>query len=157
MKIHFLEQLCYTLSMKRGEGTVDVWGYKWVYKPEHPNAMKSGYVKEHRMVMADYLKRKLDISEKVHHINGDKLDNRIDNLEILNQKEHLAVHREMLNKNRAEKFSKVWAYHYNSCIDCGTTERKHVSKGRCVNCHHYFWCKNNRDKKNLYLRNWRAK
>jgi len=57
-------------------------GYLELYAPEHPMATKQGCVLEHRFVMAQHLGRSLLPTESVHHKNGIKTDNRIENLEL---------------------------------------------------------------------------
>lgn len=51
-----------------------------------------GQVLEHRLIMEQLLNRPLESNEKVHHINGNSLDNRPENLVVLSHREHIRRH-----------------------------------------------------------------
>jgi len=48
---------------------------------------------EHRHIMQMHLGRKLDFKEHIHHINHNKLDNRIENLQLISIREHAKLHK----------------------------------------------------------------
>lgn len=86
-------------------------GYVWVWCPEHPNAKKSkknkgGYIQEHRLVMSNHLKRPLNENEHIHHINGNKKDNRIENLQLMSNSEHRKWHMSELTYEERAKNAK---------------------------------------------------
>lgn len=76
-------------------------GYILIYSPDHPNKLKTGkgYVMEHRLVMEKSIGRYLEKWEVVHHINGVRDDNRIENLVLTQTGKHIAEH----NHNRVCK------------------------------------------------------
>lgn len=47
---------------------------------------------KHRNIIEEFLGRKLKSNEIIHHINGNRGDNRIENLKIMTTKEHLRLH-----------------------------------------------------------------
>lgn len=61
-------------------------GYILVYKPEHPNAPKDGWIREHVLMMSEKIGRPLNNHEEVHHKNGIKDDNVDENFELWTQK-----------------------------------------------------------------------
>jgi len=63
-------------------------GYKLLYKPGHPTASKAGYIAEHRIVMEEHLGRLLTKNEIVHHLDGNKQNNVIENLQLMEKRHH---------------------------------------------------------------------
>ena len=86
---HFCSRKCCGHAPKKKTMTTD--GY-WQIKTPH------GHKKEHRWIMEKFLKRSLSKNELVHHINHNKLDNRIENLMIVSREEHPHLHNKLVSK-----------------------------------------------------------
>lgn len=76
-------------------------GYVRVWVPGHPVANADGYALEHRLVLHDAGVLIPD-GAHVHHLNGDKTDNRRENLEVLtagdHHRHHIAVAGRVVNQ-----------------------------------------------------------
>ena len=94
-----------------------------------PMMTKSGYILEHRVVMAKSLGRPLTRGEKVHHINGDRLNNRPENLMVRDNKQHSREHRELvreigaLEAENARLRSLLTTYQSSGEVASGTPEK----------------------------------
>lgn len=67
---------------KRGSGTITPYGYRQIIRHGHPNSRKDGAMFEHVFIMSEHIGRPLMKHETVHHKNGMRSDNRIENLEL---------------------------------------------------------------------------
>lgn len=89
-----------------------------------------GNHRQHRYIMEQYLGRKLSRNEEVHHINHDKTDNRIENLEVLSSSEHRKKHSGKTPKGRLV-----------ACTNCGDlkyyppSSRLSKLQYRCIQCY----------------------
>jgi hypothetical protein len=69
--------------LPNGGKTIDKHGYVLVLAPlDHPHPNSAGYIREHRLVMEQHMERYLNSEEVVHHRNGIKDDNRLENLRL---------------------------------------------------------------------------
>lgn len=105
-----------------------ILGYEYIYNPSHPLSNKSGKVYVHRIVASGKIGRLISSEEHVHHIDGDKLNNNPENLQIVSNSEH--------NKIEWEKkgFS---PYESHYCSSCGKElyKNRNPITGLCSECY----------------------
>lgn len=101
-------------------------GYLLVAAPNHPHKDKQGYVREHRLVMEKEIGRYLLPTEDVHHLDHDKTNNDIKNLELFpSRSEHL-------KKYHSTDNSETWFRKGQ------TAHNKYLVKKPCANCANLF-------------------
>lgn len=104
---HFCSKKCLCIGRTgagnpkwRGGKTESNDGYLYIYRPNHPHANKDGCVFEHRLIMEQCLGRYLLPSESIHHIDGDKKNNLIDNLKLFETEgKHRSFHIKFRNRS----------------------------------------------------------
>lgn len=72
--------------LRRQNGHQSKNGSIYLSKPGHPNAMKNGRILEHYYVMSEFLGRKIENNEYIEHLDGNRSNNKIENL-LLKEKQ----------------------------------------------------------------------
>lgn len=105
--------------------------YVIVYDRTHPYADKKHRIQQHRVVMEKHIGRYLRRDEVVHHINGNKKDNRIENLQLMTRPEHQSFHHKLDMSNRV-------------CDNCGSksTFLRRKKYPQWYNHNNKYWCRN---------------
>ena len=79
-----------------GSKIIDKEGYPQIYIGKNYPYRTGGYkhIREHQFIMETHLKRRLEKGEIVHHIDGNKTNNNLDNLYLTTVQEHNKLHAE---------------------------------------------------------------
>lgn len=115
-------------SVWKGGRKIDAGGYILRLRPNHPHARRSGYVLEHRLVIEESIGRYLTPDEIVHHVNRNKTDNRLENLQVMSEAEHILLH----HPSSAS---------FSACSSCHATDRRIEARGLCKRCYSKQWKK----------------
>lgn len=113
----------------KGGRTIASNGYVLIKRTGHPMADVRGYVYEHRLVASEILGRLLLGGEQVHHKNGDKTDNRPENIEVVPSRKHHAVKHRPRFPDRRRKPDEPNPTVECEC-GCGTTFERYDEQGR---------------------------
>ena len=106
------------LRAPAGSGSINAFGYRVRWR-------KGKLCQEHRLVW-ESIHGPIPSGYHIHHLNGDRLDNRVENLEIMSASAHGKLHSPS-------------PYANERCIECGTPA---VARDRCKRCYHRWWYHN---------------
>lgn len=122
-------------------------GYRMVFEPGHPRSVRSGgycgYVYEHILVAEKFLGRPMLENEVCHHLDGNRSNNRIENVIVLLRNQHNKLH-EWLKRGaprvkapgeKGMNSGKSKAVDPSYCESCGRTLQRKNRRFCSRECH----------------------
>ena len=120
----------------KGGRVLNAQGYVMIKQHGHPEADVNNYVREHRLIMERHLGKPLNRGDDVHHINGNRQDNRIENLILLSRSAHGRHHHPILPRT-LRPLPKCLGLEW---INRKSHYHKYIVK-RCLKCNKLFWAR----------------
>jgi len=121
-------------------------GYRVIYRPEYPRSMTNdnwkGYVYEHILVAEESLGRPLTYNEVTHHLDGDRSNNKSENILVLLRSQHIKLHMwldkgaSFLKENECNGMNSGKSKAVCYCKECGKTlqlKQKAYCSRECYN------------------------
>lgn len=115
--------------VRLNKGYVSQHGYKRILRPGHPRADYKGYVFEHILIYEQFYNCCIPKYSIIHHLNNNRLDNRIENLEAMIRAKHTSLHQRYRKKVKEERV----------CANCNSiTSRISRQKNRFSGSQHWY-------------------
>jgi hypothetical protein len=92
------------LTKWKGGKSITKDGYIMIYSPKHPFCIKNGYVLEHRLKMEKKLGRFLKKDENIHHLDGNVKNNKLNNLYLSSNSEHIRKYHSSRKRDKLGRF-----------------------------------------------------
>lgn len=115
IKGHYVRTRLFSPNYKNGRYLDQINGYWFVYKPDHLFANNRGYYLEHRWIYEQYYNCILLPYVDIHHIDGNRQNNSIENLKPLYRSQHITHHKKgkiSIRQNMSNRY----------CLLCGSKE-----------------------------------
>ena len=100
--------------------------YARIRMPNHPRANGQGSVKRAVLIMEQNIGRYLLHVEEVHHINGNKVDDRIENLQLVTHKEHIILHHKLRKLAQPPRQNSMCLCHKRLLLGNATITSSHM-------------------------------